>query len=63
MNDFMVKWIHEHVVLVCVGNCTVQKDDLVPAGETAYTDTNPDVKAGDELTQMEILRIGKCREW
>lgn len=55
-------WPESSVFVWNSGKCTVKDTDLVP-GETASTDKNPNVQAGDELDQMETLYIGKCTEW
>ena len=42
--------------------CSVDADDL-SVYETAWTENNPDVQPGDELSPGEILHVGQCKEW
>lgn len=44
------------------GTCSVDADDL-SVYETAWTENNPDVQPGYELTPGEILHVGQCKEW
>lgn len=45
-----------------LGNCHVTVDILLE-GEKAWTDSDEDVKEGDEIDQGTVVHVGLCREW